>query len=92
MPSTQSTCEVRLCSALDCRKILDLDAGLFRQVRFVATCIRSETEQAAGVVANAPPKERVGSVLKDWGAETQSRREAVLDVPTGFRFQATQPR
>ncbi|MDF9301995.1 plasmid replication protein RepC [Tritonibacter mobilis] len=38
------------------------------------TCNRSETEQAAGVVSNAPPE--------DWVAETREKRGAALDLPT----------
>jgi len=46
------------------------------------TCNRSETEQAAGVVPNAPPEERVDSELEDWVAETRRKRGAALDLPT----------
>ena len=46
------------------------------------TCNRSETEQAAGVVANAPPEERVDRELEDWVAETRKKRGAALDLPT----------
>ena len=35
------------------------------------TCNRSETEQAAGVVPNAPPEEQVDSELEDWVAEAR---------------------
>ena len=46
------------------------------------TCNRSETEQAAGVVPNAPPEEKVDSALEDWVAETRKKRGAALDLPT----------
>jgi replication initiation protein RepC len=46
------------------------------------TCNRSETEQAAGVVPNAPPEEQVDSELEDWVAETRKKRGAALDLPT----------
>ena len=37
------------------------------------TCNRSETEQAAGVVPNAPPEERVDRELEDWVAEARKK-------------------
>jgi replication initiation protein RepC len=43
---------------------------------------RSETEQAAGVVPNAPPEEQVDRELEDWVAETRKKRGAALDLPT----------
>ena len=46
------------------------------------TSNRSETEQAAGVVPNAPPEERVDRELGDWVAETRKKRGAALDLPT----------
>ena len=46
------------------------------------TCNRSETEQPATVVPNAPPKEQVDSELEDWVAETRKKRGAALDLPT----------
>jgi len=46
------------------------------------TCNRSETEQAAGVVTNAPPEEQVDRELEDWVAETRKKRGAALDLPT----------
>jgi replication initiation protein RepC len=46
------------------------------------TCNRSETEQAAGVVPNAPPEEQVDRELEDWVAETRKKRGAALDLPT----------
>lgn len=46
------------------------------------TCNRSETEQAAGVVPNAPPEEQVDRELEDWVAETRKTRGASLDLPT----------
>jgi len=46
------------------------------------TCNRSETEQAAGVVPNAPPEEQVDRALEDWVAETRKKRGAALDLPT----------
>lgn len=46
------------------------------------TCNRSETEQAAGVVPNAPPEEQVDRELEDWAAETRKKRGAALDLPT----------
>jgi len=46
------------------------------------TCNRSETEQTAGVVPNAPPEERVDRELEDWVAETRKKRGAALDLPT----------
>ena len=46
------------------------------------TCNRSETEQAAAVVPNAPPEERVDRKLEDWVAETRKKRGAALDLPT----------
>ena len=45
------------------------------------TCNRSETEQAAGVVPNAPPEEQVERELEDWVAETRKKRGAALDLP-----------
>ena len=45
------------------------------------TCNRSENEQAATVVPNAPPEERVDSELEDWVAETRKKRGAALDLP-----------
>ncbi len=46
------------------------------------TCNRSETEQAAGVVPNAPPEERVDGELEEWAAEVRKKRGAALDLPT----------
>lgn len=46
------------------------------------TCNRSETEQAAGVVPNAPPEDPVDRELEDWVAETRKKRGAALDLPT----------
>jgi replication initiation protein RepC len=46
------------------------------------TCNRSETEQAAGVVPNAPQEEQVDRELEDWVAETRKKRGAALDLPT----------
>ncbi len=48
----------------------------------LVTCNRSETEQAAGVVTNEPPEERVDRELEDWVAETRKKRGAALDLPT----------
>ncbi len=42
----------------------------------------SEKENAAGVVPNAPPEERVDRKLEDWVAETRKKRGAALDLPT----------
>ena len=41
----------------------------------------SEKEEAAGVVPNAPPEERVDRELEDWVAEVRKKRTA-LDLPT----------
>ena len=41
----------------------------------------SEKEEAAGVVPNAPPEERVDSALEDWVVEVRKKRTAV-DLPT----------
>ena len=46
------------------------------------TCNRSETEQTAGLVPNAPPEEQMDRELEDWGAETRKKRGAALDLPT----------
>jgi len=46
------------------------------------TCNRSETEQAAGVVPNAPPEEQVDLELEEWVAETRKKRGTALDLPT----------
>ena len=46
------------------------------------TCNRSETAQAAAVVPNAPPEEKVDRELEDWVAETRKKRGAALDLPT----------
>ncbi|WP_424929456.1 plasmid replication protein RepC [Amaricoccus tamworthensis] len=46
------------------------------------TCNRSKTEQAAAVVPNAPPEEKVDRELEDWVAETRKKRGAALDLPT----------
>lgn len=46
------------------------------------TCNRSETEQAAGVVPNAPPEEQLDRELEDWVAETRKKRGVALDLPT----------
>ena len=46
------------------------------------TCNRSEPEQAAGVVPNAPPEEKLDRELEDWVAETRKKRGAALDLPT----------
>lgn len=43
---------------------------------------RSETEQAAALVPNAPPEEKVDMELEDWVAETRKKRGAALDLPT----------
>ena len=43
---------------------------------------RSETEQAAGVMPNAPPEEQVDRELEDWVTETRKKRGAALDLPT----------
>ena len=45
-------------------------------------CKSSENENAAGVVPNAPPEERVDRELEDWVAETRKKRGAALDLPT----------
>ena len=44
-------------------------------------CKSSEKENAAGVVPNAPPEERVDRKLEDWVAETRKKRGAALDLP-----------
>ncbi|APX17970.1 replication protein C (plasmid) [Phaeobacter inhibens] len=46
------------------------------------TCNHSETEQAAGVVPNAPPEEQVDRALEDWVTEARKTRGAALDLPT----------
>lgn len=46
------------------------------------TCNRSETEQAAAAVPNAPPEELVDMELENWVAETRNKRGAALDLPT----------
>ncbi|MEO3416077.1 plasmid replication protein RepC [Roseovarius sp. CAU 1744] len=46
------------------------------------TCNRSETEQAAGVVPNAPPEEQIDTELEDWVTEARKKRGAALDLPT----------
>ena len=46
------------------------------------TCNRSETEQAAAVVPNAPLEETVDRELEDWVVETRKKRGAALDLPT----------
>ncbi|CRL13560.1 plasmid replication protein RepC [Phaeobacter italicus] len=46
------------------------------------TCNRSEPEQAAGVVPNAPPEEKLDRELEDWVAETRKKRGVALDLPT----------
>ncbi|WP_299870026.1 plasmid replication protein RepC [uncultured Roseobacter sp.] len=46
------------------------------------TCNRSEIEQAAGVVPNVRPEERVEKELEDCGVETRKKRGAALDLPT----------
>ncbi|WP_300586212.1 plasmid replication protein RepC [Marivita sp.] len=46
------------------------------------TCNRSETEQTAAVVPNAPPEEKVDRELEDWVVETRKKRGAALDLPT----------
>lgn len=46
------------------------------------TCNSSEKEEAASVVPNAPPEERVDRELEDWVAETRKKRGAALDLPT----------
>ncbi|MEP4926217.1 MAG: plasmid replication protein RepC [Hyphomicrobiales bacterium] len=45
-------------------------------------CKSSENENAAAVVPNAPPEERVDRELEDWVAETRKKRGAALDLPT----------
>jgi replication initiation protein RepC len=45
-------------------------------------CNSSEKEEAAGVVPNTPPEERVDRELEDWVAETRKKRGAALDLPT----------
>ena len=45
-------------------------------------CKSSEKENAAGVVPNAPPEERVDRELEGWVAETRKKRGAALDLPT----------
>ncbi len=42
----------------------------------------SEKEEAAGVVPNASPEERVDRELEDWVAEARKKRGAALDLPT----------
>ncbi|WP_209599728.1 plasmid replication protein RepC [Ruegeria sp. HKCCSA071] len=46
------------------------------------TCNRSETEQAVGVVPNAPPEGQVDTELEDWATETRKKQGASLDLPT----------
>jgi replication initiation protein RepC len=46
------------------------------------TCNRSETEQTAGVVSNAPPEEQVDRELENWVTEARKTRGAALDLPT----------
>lgn len=46
------------------------------------TCNRSEAEQTAGVVPNAPAEEQDDRELEDWVAETRKKRGAALDLPT----------
>ncbi len=45
-------------------------------------CRSSENENAAGVLTNAPPEERVDTELEDWVAETRAKRGAALDLST----------
>ena len=45
-------------------------------------CNSSGKEEAAAVVPNAPPEERVDRELEDWVAETRKKRGAALDLPT----------
>ena len=45
-------------------------------------CNSSEKEEAAGVVPNAAPEERVDKDLEDWVAEARKKRGAALDLPT----------
>ncbi|MCQ0090337.1 plasmid replication protein RepC [Roseovarius sp. M141] len=42
----------------------------------------SENENAAAVVPNAPPEERVDQELEDWVAETRKKRGTALDLQT----------
>jgi replication initiation protein RepC len=42
----------------------------------------SENENAAGVVPNAPPEERVDRELEEWVAETRKKRGAAIDLAT----------
>ncbi|UXX81548.1 plasmid replication protein RepC (plasmid) [Roseovarius pelagicus] len=46
------------------------------------TCNRSKNEQAAAMVPNAPPEEKVDRELEDWVVETRKKRGAALDLPT----------
>lgn len=41
-----------------------------------------EEKNAAGVLTNAPPEERVDTDLEEWVAETRAKRGAALDLPT----------
>ena len=46
------------------------------------TCNSSEKEEAAGVVPNAPPEERVDRELEEWVREVRKKRGTALDLAT----------
>ena len=67
---------------MDPREVISEPHILITTQLNAVTCNRSETEQAAGVVPNAPPEEQIDRELEDWVAETRKKRGAALDLPT----------
>ncbi len=84
MPATTEQ-ELQKTREMDPREVISEPHILITNQLNPVTCNRSEAEQAAGVVPNAPPEERVDRKLEDWAAETRKKRGAALDLPTVMR-------
>ena len=67
---------------MDPREVISEPHILITKQLNPVTCNRSETEQAAGMVQNAPPEEQIDRELEDWVAETRKKRGAALDLST----------
>ncbi len=67
---------------LDPREVISEPHILITNQLNPVICNRSETEQAAGVVPNAPPEDQVDRELEDWVTETRKTRGAALDLST----------
>lgn len=81
MPATTEQ-EPKESQEMDPREVISEPHILTTTQLSPVTCNRSETEQAAAVVPNAPPEEKVDTELEDWVVETHRKRGAALDLPT----------